>query len=204
MTMTRRTCLMVILMLAALPAVVLGITEKKTGTEYPDQITVSVGDQEVTLDATGVGLREKTFLKVDVYTIVSYVASGADLKGDDLGLALCKLQQPKRLQMDLRRSFSREKLIHAFVEVIEKNYEDISGFADDLQIFEGYFTRDAKDGDVIIFDYAPGKGLTTTLNGEVKGVIRNPAFAEALWSVWFGKKPANNGLKRDLLSALGS
>ncbi len=204
MTMTRRTCLMVILMLAALPTVVLGITEKKTGTEYPDQITVSVGDQEVTLDATGVGLREKTFLKVDVYTIVSYVVSGADLEGDDLGLALCKLQQPKRLRMDLRRSFSREKLIHAFVEVIEKNYEDTSGFADDLQIFKGYFTRDAQDGDVIIFDYVPGKGLTTTLNGEVKGIIRNPTFAEALWSVWFGKKPANNGLKRDLLAALGS
>ncbi len=204
MSMTRRTSLMVILMLAAMPTIVLGITEKKTGTEYPDQVTVTVGDQEVTLDATGVGLREKTFLKVDVYTIVSYVASGADLEGDDLGLALCKLQQPKRLQMDLRRSFSREKLIHAFVEVIEKNYEDLSGIADDLQIFKGYFTRDARDGDVIIFDYEPGMGLTTTLNGEVKGVIRNPDFAEALWSVWFGKKPANNGLKRDLLAALGS
>ncbi len=204
MSMSRRTSLMVILMLAALPAVVLGITEKKTGTEYPDQVTVTVDGQEVTLDATGVGLREKTFLKVDVYTIVSYMAAGADLGADDQGLALCKLQQPKRLQMDLRRSFSRDKLIHAFVEVIEKNYEDMSPFADEMKIFEGYFTRDARDGDVIVFDYAPQAGLTTTLNGEVKGVIHNPTFAEALWSVWFGRKPANDGLKRNLLSALGS
>ncbi len=204
MTNARNKSLLLILLMVALPAVVLGITEKKTGTEYPDQITVNDGGQEVVLDATGVGLREKTFLKVDVYTIVSYVLKGVDLGEGDQGLALCKLQQPKRLQMDLRRSFSREKLINAFAEVIRKNYEDESAFAGDMKTFEGYFTRDAQEGDRIIFDYRPGMGLTTDLNGEVKGFIDNPAFSEALWSVWFGKKPANDGLKRDLLSALGT
>ena len=105
--------------------------------------------------------------------------------------------------MDLRRSFSREKLIKAFVEVIEKNYDDLSAFAADLDTFEAYFERDAEDGDVIIFDYCPGAGLTTTLNGEVRGVIANPAFSEALWTVWFGAKPANDGLKKALLGQGG-
>lgn len=203
MNMTRRL-IPAALVLLALPAVAWGITEQKTGTEYPDQVTVSVGDREVVMNATGVGLREKTFLKVDVYTIVSYVAEGAALGDATPGLSLCKLQQPKRLQMDLRRSFSREKLIGAFVDVIEKNYDDLSGIAVEMETFQGYFTRDAEDGDVIIFDYAPGIGLTTTLNGEVSGVIQNPDFAEALWTVWFGKKPANDGLKKDLLSVLKS
>ena len=71
-----------------------------------------------------------------------------------------------------------------------------------MATFEGYFDRDARDGDVIIFDYCPATGLTTTLNGEVRGVITNPAFVEALWSVWFGKKPASDGLKKHLLSAV--
>ncbi len=204
MTTTQRIGLLLILVLTVAPAIVLGVTEKKTGKEYPDQITVTSGDQDIVLDATGVGLREKTFLKVDVYTIVSYVLPGSDLGQGDQGLALCKLQQPKRLQMDLRRGFSRDKLINAFVEVIEKNYKDQSAFADDMKTFEGYFTRDAQDGDVIIFNYCPTKGLTTILNGEEKGLITNPAFAEALWSVWFGQKPANKGLKRDLLAELGS
>ncbi len=204
MAMTKRISLMLILILVALPAVVLGITEKKTGTEYPDQITVTCGDQEVTLDVTGAGLREKTFLKVDVYTIVSYTAGLTGLGLHDQGVALCQLQQPKRLQMDLRRGFSREKLIHAFVEVIEKNYSDRSAFATDMMTFEGYFTRDAQDKDKIVFDYCPGVGLTTTLNGEKKGLIDNPAFAEALWSVWFGQKPANKNLKRDLLTSLAT
>ncbi len=192
------------LVMLAAPAVVWGITEQKTGTEYPDQITIQMDNQKVTMNATGVGLREKTFLKVDVYTIVSYLLEGVTPEGDDLGVALCALQQPKRLQLDLRRGFSREKLINAFVEVIEKNYKDTSAFADELETFKGYWTRDARDGDRIIFDYAPGAGLITTLNGQVLGEIKNPKFAEALWSVWFGKKPANDGLKRDLLAALGS
>ncbi len=164
-------------------------------------MTVACDGQQVELAATGVGLREKTFLKVDVYTIVSYVLAGADL-GEDKGAGLVALREPKRLQMNLRRSFSREKLINAFVEVIEKNYEDTSPFAADLATFEGYFDRDAQDGDVIIFDYCPATGLTTTLNGDVSGVITNPAFVEALWTVWFGQKPASDGLKKDLLSAI--
>jgi len=199
--MTRRMMVAALALLLT-PALVQGITEKKTGTTYPDAITVAVQGVDVPMHVTGVGLREKTFLKVDVYTIVSYVADGADLGSDDQGLALASLQQPRRLQMDLRRGFSREKLINAFVEVIEKNYEDMSAFAEDMETFNAYWTRDAQDGDKIIFDYAPGTGLRTNLNGEDLGTIDNGAFAEALWAVWFGKKPANGGLKKDLLSAL--
>lgn len=176
------------------------VTEPDTGTEYPDAVAFACGGEDLTLIATGVGLREKTFLKVDVYTIVSYVLEGTELgDGDD---ALVKLDAAKRIRMDLRRSFSREKLVNSFNEVIEKNYDDNSAFQADLEIFLAYFTADAADGDVLVFDYCPGTGLTTTLNGEVKGVIENKAMAEALWTVWFGRKPANGGLKKNLLAAL--
>jgi hypothetical protein len=200
--MRRLTVLSVVLVLGALavqPAA--AVVEKKTGTEYPDALEAGCGGATVAMQATGVGLREKTFMKVDVYTIVSYIQEGVDL-GDAPAATLVKLQQPKRLQMDLRRGFSREKLINAFVEVIEKNYEDRSAFAADMETFKAYFTRDAAEGDVIVFDFCPGTGLTTTLNGEETGVIANTAFAEALWSVWFGEKPANKGLREALLSSL--
>lgn len=189
--------------LLLLPLTAGAVTEKKTGTEYPDEITIGEGADAMTLAATGVGLREKTFLKVDVYTIVSYAPADADL-GEDPELGLVMLDAPKRLQMDLRRGFSRDKLINAFVEGIEANYDDTSAFAADMQAFAGYFTRDAEENDRIIFHYCPETGLTTELNGETVGTIGNKAFAQALWTVWFGKKPASKDLRKDLLAQVKS
>ncbi len=177
------------------------VIEPETGTEYPDEIAIETQGTYVPLRATGAGLREKTFLQVDVYTIVSYIPSDLTLEGEPAA-AIRALDAPKRLQMDLRRSFSREKLVNSFREVIEKNYEDTSAFAEDLETFLAYFDRDAQDGDVIIFEYRPAEGLTTRVNTVVKGVIDNFAFVEALWTVWFGEKPANKGLRQALVSAL--
>ncbi len=191
-----------LILVLAWPMAASAVTEPKTETEYPDLITARCNGEDVELAATGVGLREKTFMKVDVYTIVSYAPAGADL-GADKGAGLLALKAPKRLQMDLRRSFSREKLINAFVEVIEKNYDDMSAFAAEMETFKGYFTRDAQEGDVIVFDYCPGSGLTVMLNGEISGIIEKPAFCEALWTVWFGAKPADGGLKKALLGQGG-
>ena len=136
-------------------------------------------------------------LKVDVYTIASYVAEGAAL-GGDRAAAIWSLEAPKQLRMDLRRSFSREKLIGAFREVIEKNYPDLGPISADMAAFEGYFTRDAQAGDVILFTYVPGRGLTTDLNGEAKGTITNAKFVEALWSVWFGAQPVSGDMRANL------
>lgn len=202
--MRRLVSLMLLALIVTLawPLAASAITEPKTEVEYPDVVTTGCNGEQVEMTATGAGLREKTIMKVDVYTIVSYVAPDADL-GADKAAGLIAVKAPKRLQMDLRRSFSREKLINAFTEVIKKNYEDTTPFAAEMAMFESYFTRDAQEGDVIIFDYCPKSGLTVMLNGEISGIIEKGAFTEALWTVWFGAKPADNGLKSALLSAAG-
>lgn len=199
--MTRTTILLALFGLLA-TAPVAAVVEPKTGTEYPDQITIDTPAGPATLVATGAGLREKTMLKVDVYTIVSYV-DGAVALGADPATTILSLDAPKRLQMDLRRGFSREKLVGAFVESIERNYADRGPFAADLEVFLAYFQRDAQTGDKIVFEYVPKVGLTTSLNGEVKGVIGNVAFVQALWSGWFGKYPVDAQLARALVSLVG-
>lgn len=184
-----------------LPLCAFAVTEPETETEYPDTLELAVGDGMVSLQATGVGLREKTFMKVDVYTIVSYVAADAHL-GDEPHRTLRELEAPRRIQMDLLRGFSREKLVNSFAEVIEKNYDDLAPIQADMDVFMSYFDRDARDGDRLVFTYTPGVGLVTELNGKVRGTIRSAAFATALWTVWFGDKPADEGLRDDLLQAL--
>lgn len=196
-----RTISLVALVGLLMPLSAGAIVEPDTKVEYPDKTTIEVGGEVHDLVVTGVGLREKTFMKVDVYTIVSYVAAGVALE-DDKGVNLMLVDAPKQLRMDLRRGFSREKLINSFKDVIEKNYDDTSAFDKDMADFFAYFADDAQENDVLIFTYVPGLGLTTNLNGEDKGVISNFAFTQALWTVWFGKKPASGGLKKELLSAL--
>ena len=193
--------LLAVLLMLALPLTAGAVVEPKSGTEYPDAVMLKDGADMADLEVTGVGLREKTMLKVDVYTICSWVRVGVDL-GDDPGKALRTIDAPKRIQMDLRRSFSRQKLIDSFQKVIEKNYDDTSAFAADMETFFGYFQRDAQEKDQIIFEYAPSGGLSTILNGKRQGTIENPAFVEALWTVWFGDKPADGNLKKALLSKI--
>jgi len=185
-----------LLLLIAIPLTALAITEPDTKTVFEDAITVNGTDMVV----TGVALREKTFLKVDVYTIVSYVKKGATL-GDDKAAGLLNLQEPKLLQMDLTRGFSNEKLKNAFSEVIEKNYDDMSAFQSDLDTFLAYFTADAEEGDKLVFGFCPAEGLKTSLNGTELGVIDNVAFVKALWTVWFGAKPANKDMRDNLVAA---
>jgi len=73
--------------------------------------------------------------------------------GENPAPALVKLDEPKRLRMDMLRGFSCEKLINAFTEVIDENFEDQSPFQADLDTFIAYFDNDAEEGDVLIFDY---------------------------------------------------
>jgi len=175
------------------------IIEPETEMEFDDTVTIETDGASYTLAVTGVGLREKTFMKVNVYAIVSYVAEGTQLKGD-LGKALMELDAPKMIRMDLVRGFSREKLCNAFKDVIEENFEDQTPFASDMEAFLAYFTVDAEEGDILIFTYLPGVGMKTTKNGEEMKIIENFEFTKALWSVWFGEEPASDGLKEELLA----
>lgn len=183
------------------------IIESRTGTAYPDRLVIGDGEHTATLQATGTGVRRRTLMKVEVYTIASYVSAGLDLTdlADQPGgpaEALRTLDLPKRIQMDLRRGFGRERLVGSFADVIARNYRDTSAFRDDLAVFLGYFDRDAEKGDRIVFDYLPGTGLITTVNDEVKGTIAGSALKEALWTVWFGETPADRGLQRELLDGV--
>ncbi len=192
-----------VLLILLLPLASGAIVEPETEMEYDDTMTIEIEGASFTLAATGVGLREKTFMKVNVYVIVSYVVEGVELAGDQ-GMALLNLDAPKMIRMDLVRGFSREKLVNAFKDVIEENYDDRSAFQTDMDTFFAYFKNDAEEGDILIFTYVPGMGMKTVLNGEEQGVITNFEFVKALWTVWFGEDPASDGLKEDLLVRIAS
>lgn len=64
--------------------------------------------------------------------------------------------------------------------------------------------RDVKPGDRYALTYVPGVGTELSLNGTPLGTIEGEDFARAYFSIWFGEKPIDLALKRQLLRSSGS
>jgi hypothetical protein len=62
-----------------------------------------------------------------------------------------------------------------------------------------HFYADVQPGDRYSLTYVPGTGTELALNGEARGVIEGEDFAAALFSIWLGKEPFDDGLKSKLL-----
>jgi hypothetical protein len=186
--MTRR--LATYLLCLALGAGVVSAAEL-AGVSLPDEITVE--GERLTLN--GIGLREASFLKVDVYVAGIYLQ---ETSNDPR--TILESDQIKRIRMDfVYKKVDRKKLVAAWVEGLEANAGDhmgeLSGSLDRLNGWMETLVR----GDSMTFTAIPGKGLEVTVKGESRGWIEDEAFARHFWSIWLGPKPPNEGLKRGLL-----
>ncbi len=182
------TCVVVLLTLFALTGLAAAELE---GVTLPD--TVKVGETELVLN--GLGLREATFLKVDVYVSGLYLpAKTSDAK------AIIALDEPKQIQMKFVHSAPKKKLIAAWNEGFEENSskEAFAAAAEGLKTLNGYMV-DIKDGDTMTFTYLPGSGVECRIKGKVLGTIPGKPFAQALFAVWFGPEPPNEDLKAGML-----
>ena len=163
------------------------------GVTMPDQVTVD-GKQ---LSLNGLGLREASMLKVDVYVGGLYLE---ELSSDPQ--AILDSDQIKRIDMHfVYKKVARKKLVKAWDEGLEANTGDkFDGFRDSLDTLNGWMD-DVVKGDTMSFTAIPGKGLEVSVKNETKGVIEDEAFAKAFWSIWLGPEPPNEGLKTGMLGA---
>ncbi len=176
----------VLLSIVAMPA----YAGKRAGVTMPDKITA--GTTELTLN--GMGLREATLLKVDVYVAGLYVehvsSNPATLIGSD---------ETKLLVLHFVRDVGHEDIVKAWNTGFKDNatvpLAQLKPYIDRLNAWMPSF----KEGDTLAFGYVPGKGVTVEINGVVKGTIDNPDFARSLFSIWLGKKPPTTSLKKGLL-----
>lgn len=69
------------------------------------------------------------------------------------------------------------------------------------QIFSDYKTL--RPGETITIDWVPGSGTVIRVKGELQGEpFVEPAFFNALLSIWLGKNPADWKLKEALLGKI--
>lgn len=163
---------------------------KKGGVEMPDRITV--GDKTLVLN--GMGIREATIFKVDVYVAGLYL----EHKSSDPS-AIIRSNEAKRLVMHFVHDAGRDDITEAWTEGFEQNAPgDASRLKTRVARLNRYMSS-MKDGQEMVFTYVPGRGTQVVVNGQIRGVIPGEDFAQGLFSVWLGSHPPNAGLKKGLL-----
>ena len=68
-----------------------------------------------------------------------------------------------------------------------------------ITTFNSFFDKDLIKNDRVTISYVPGLGTSVKINDETKGTIPGSDFMQALWAIWLGANPADNGLKEGML-----
>lgn len=167
-----------------------GAAGELAGVTLPDQIAV----EGRFLVLNGMGLREATIFRVDVYVAGLYL----EARSSDAGRIIAA-DDTKRLILRFVRDVSRDDLAGAWTEGFQKSAGPGLGALGDRVATLNAWMADLRRGDTMTFTQLPGRGVAVAINDEVKGAIPGADFARALWGIWLGAAPPNTGLKRGLL-----
>jgi len=180
----------VVLSILTLPLAASASAGELAGVALPDRIQVD----SRTLVLNGMGLREATFLKVDVYVAGLYL----ETKSSDPD-AIVRSEQAKRLVMKFVRAVGRKDLVKAWDESFQESAgASLAALKDRVATLDSYMS-DVPNGALMSFTYLPGSGVTVEVQGATKGVIAGTDFSQALFGIWLGSHPPNPGLKDGLL-----
>jgi hypothetical protein len=163
------------------------------GVEF--QPTVQVGGQ--TLQLNGAGLRTRFF--VDVYAAGLYVPQKSTSPA-----ALLAQQGPRRVAMTMLRDVDGETFSSAVAAGLKANNSSaqLAALAAQIETFQANLKAigEAREGDVIHFEFTPAAGTRILVNGQQKGsAIAGGEFFTAVLRAWLGEHPADPGLKKALI-----
>jgi hypothetical protein len=181
----RRVVVLVFLALLARPSA----AGKLAGVTMPDSVVV----EGKPLVLNGMGIRKATIFRVKVYVAGLYVETRSHS-----GEEIIRSEQVKRYDVVLLRDVDRDDIIGVFWKGLQRNGADMAKIKGRFDQFARWMS-DFAERDTISLVYVPGRGVTVTLKGQVKGTIGGADFASALFAIWLGPDPADDDLKDALL-----
>ena len=181
-----------ILLPALVAALGMGVAEGKEckGVNFPDQAQVEGSN----LALNGLGMRQATALKVNVYVAALYVAKPSSDPN-----TLLASNAPTELILHFVRNVGADDLRKAWSEGFEKNAKDqLPALKERIAEFNGWMA-DVKSGERLTFIRKPGAGLQVDVNGAAKGTVKGDDFSKAFLSIWLGANPPNPDIKTGML-----
>lgn len=160
------------------------------GVSFPEQVQVA----GTALTLNGLGLRQATFMRINVYVAALYVGHPSGDAG-----AVLSASTPKQLVLQFVRDVGGSDLAKAWDEGFAANAKDqvpaLRSRIDRLKASVG----DMKNGQRLTFTHRPTAGIQVDVNDAARGIIEGDDFARAFFSIWLGAHPPNASLKAGLL-----
>ena len=157
------------------------------GVKMPDEVTVD----GKALKLNGMGLRVKII--VSVYVAGLYVENTSK----DAATIL-KADEGRRVDMKMLRDLDQKTIVEAIRTGFDKNSAaQLPALKERLDTFCALIPS-LKEGQTLTLSYTPGKGTSVAGAGSAT-VVPGKDFADALFAVWLGKSPVDDGLKKGML-----
>lgn len=187
----KNNTLVIILLTFMFPWVIFSqetVKEPSTGKVFPAEVKFTHEGKEYVLAATGLTVRKKVIFKV--YGMVHYM-EGPPRTGseEDAFKAVLTDGKAKQITLDFARDVDAAKIKEAYADGFKEHTSpaDLQKIQPLIDQFVGFFTNDVKENEQFIFRWLPGGSIVAIVQGEEKPVITDGLFAQALWSIWFGK-----------------
>jgi hypothetical protein len=153
---------------------------------------MKVGDKMLTLN--GMGLREASALKVDVYVAGLYVENVTSNPA-----TIVASNEPKVIVLRFKRDVGRDDIVEAWNKGFAGNATvPVAKLAPQITRLNEWMPSFSK-GDTLTFTVLPGRGVAVDINGTRKGMLEGDDVARSLVSIWLGPNPPTGSLKRGLL-----
>ena len=146
----------------------------------------------------GAGVRTKTFLRIEVYVAVLYLAS----KERDAARLLAA-DAPRSLVLHLTHDAPRGRLVDELEDGVARNARgELPALRERLDRLLAAIP-DLVSGQTVTLTYVPGRGTTLAASGGGSATVPGKDLADALFRAWLGPDPLDADLKRALLGGGG-
>lgn len=180
-----------VLALTAVTAVSSVVCSSGQAADWKQQLKVG----ETTLQLNGMGARSKAF--IGLYESGLYLQQPSNDAAVIVAADECMAVRVKITS----RLVSRSSLVSSLQEGLEKSTKgNVAEIRAETAQFLKLLGEELRIDDVIDFVHVPAKGLYVIKNGTAKGVVPNLKFKQALFGIWLSDNPADETLKRAMLT----
>jgi hypothetical protein len=164
---------------------------------YATTIEVQVANKPVKLALTGAAMRKRAVF--NVYAIGSYLQEGVSAKSAD---QLLSSDGVKLLLLVMERDVTGKDMADAIQTGVRLNHAPDAFPAELKKVGQVLGALDLRKGDHVFLTAIPRVGLRCQVVGKSDVTIENPAFAKAIWDIYFGRQNLGEPLKAGLTSRL--